>query len=74
VFGEPDGDPTKVFVSVHDNGAGFDTDTIERRGLGQSIIDPIDAVGGTVTIDARPGRGTGVTMVVPRETRQGGRS
>ncbi len=62
VYAEP-GDDTEVFVSVKDDGIGFDPDTVARgQGLNGSITGRIDEAGGRVEIDGRPGRGTEIRM------------
>jgi signal transduction histidine kinase len=54
-----------VTFSVEDDGAGFDPDVVKRgRGL-TNIADRVAAVGGTVAVDARPGRGTRVSATLP---------
>lgn len=59
------GGPGSVFVSVKDDGAGFDaTTTEEGQGLGGSIKGRIIEVGGRVEIDGRPGRGAEIRMWV----------
>jgi signal transduction histidine kinase len=51
--------------TVTDDGAGFDPSTVERgRGLA-NLTDRLAAVGGTLTIDSRPGHGTRVTGRIP---------
>jgi signal transduction histidine kinase len=64
VFVEPDDD--EVFVSVKDDGVGFDTaTTAEGVGLSRSIRGRLAEVGGRVEVDARPGRGTEVRLWAP---------
>jgi signal transduction histidine kinase len=68
VYAEPsDGDGRgggdRMFVSVKDDGAGFDLDaTAEGQGLSRSIRGRIIEVGGRVEIDGRPGRGAEIRM------------
>ncbi|HYM97724.1 MAG TPA: histidine kinase, partial [Candidatus Sulfotelmatobacter sp.] len=51
--------------SVQDDGAGFDPQT-HRRGAGlQNMADRLDALGGSLTITADPGRGTIVSGSLP---------
>lgn len=65
VYAEPDLDEG-VFVSIKDNGVGFDPDAVERRiGLRESIVGRIEAVGGRVEIASKPGRGTEVRLWAP---------
>ena len=57
------GEDARVFVSVKDDGRGFDPETVpERIGLSSSIRGRIDETGGTVRIASRPGRGTEVRL------------
>ena len=65
VFGELDDDGA-LFVSVHDDGCGFDPSTV-RSGVGitSSIRRRPADVGGRVEIDSAPGRGTEVKLWVP---------
>lgn len=51
---------------VHDDGAGFDAETVVPGSAGlQNICDRIGAVGGTVTVSARPGVGTRIHGSIP---------
>ncbi len=55
-----------VFVSVKDDGAGFETtETREGHGLGHSIRGRIDEIGGRVEVDGRPGRGAEIRIWAP---------
>ena len=53
-----------VAVTARDSGVGFD---LERPGfgIGKSIVGRMREVGGTATIESRPGAGTRVTLWVP---------
>ncbi|MFT7598869.1 MAG: signal transduction histidine kinase [Acidimicrobiales bacterium] len=52
-----------IFVSVKDDGSGFDTATVsEGEGLRRSVRGRVADIGGRVEIDGRPGRGTEVRM------------
>ena len=52
-----------VFVSVRDDGAGFDPGQVEQRlGIRESVRGRIESVGGRVEVDSRPGRGTEVRL------------
>jgi signal transduction histidine kinase len=61
-----------VTVTVRDDGAGIPAGRLDaartggRLGVAQSIVGRIEAVGGTVTIESRPGQGTEVEICVPR--------
>ncbi len=66
VYAEPTDDKVpSIFVSVKDNGAGFDPATVtEGQGLRRSVRGRIADVGGRVEIDGHPGRGAEVRMWV----------
>ena len=62
VYAEPD-DGQTVFVSVKDDGVGFDPATmVEGEGVRRSIRGRMTEAGGRVEIDGRPGRGSEVRM------------
>jgi signal transduction histidine kinase len=51
-------------VAIEDNGRGFEP--TQPRGLGlDGLADRLDIVGGHMTIDSAPGRGTAVTLEIP---------
>ncbi len=55
-------------LSVIDQGAGFDPQTVGAAGTGVGLVnmrDRLDAVGGTLTVRSRSGEGTRVTAEVP---------
>ena len=62
----------RVILTVADDGRGFDPDIVGTSlaaghiGLG-SLLARFDAMGGSMRIDARPGRGTRVVATSPRE-------
>jgi signal transduction histidine kinase len=64
-----------VRVTVRDDGAGFGPDRLAeaaargRLGVAQSMRGRITDLGGTTTIDSRPGEGTEVEFWVPRSHR-----
>jgi signal transduction histidine kinase len=65
VYVEPD-DDDGIVCSVRDDGAGFDPATTEERvGLRSSIRGRVEALGGRVDVDSRPGDGTEVRLWVP---------
>jgi signal transduction histidine kinase len=66
VFVEADDD--EVFISVKDDGQGFD-DTVATTGTGieRSVRGRLAEVGGRVEIDGNPGHGTEVRLWVPRK-------
>jgi signal transduction histidine kinase len=58
-------DARGVSFVVLDDGAGFDAAAV-TRGIGLSnLADRVGAVGGTLTIDARPGKGTRIAGDIP---------
>jgi signal transduction histidine kinase len=62
VYAEPD-DDRSVFVSVKDDGVGFDPAVVvEGEGMRRSIRGRMTEAGGRVEIDGRPGRGSEVRM------------
>lgn len=61
--GDSDG---MLFVSVKDDGSGFDPSlVVEGFGITSSIRGRVAEVGGRVEVDGRPGRGTEVRLWVP---------
>ncbi len=66
------GDDSRIELTVRDAGVGFDASTVSRgRGLGLvGMNERLKIVGGALTIDARPGRGTTVHAFVPRKPRE----
>lgn len=63
IYAEPaDGEHT-VFVSVKDDGSGFDPSTAEERiGISRSIRGRITEAGGRVEVTGKPGRGAEVQL------------
>jgi signal transduction histidine kinase len=62
VFAEPDGD-RRVFVSVKDDGQGFDTAVVTAGvGLARSIRARVEEAGGRVEIDGNPGHGAEIRI------------
>jgi len=58
--------------SIEDDGAGFDVQAVrsdcERRGLGLTgMQERLHAIGGTLSIESAPGRGTKLLIQLPRE-------
>lgn len=64
VYAEPQTDDEgAVFVSIKDDGIGFDPDSIvEGQGLSRSIRDRLVQAGGRTEIDGRPGRGAEIRL------------
>jgi signal transduction histidine kinase len=55
---------------VADDGAGFDPNTVTRHGVSGhfglvALRDLVESVGGTVTLDSAPDRGTRVQLEIP---------
>ena len=71
IFAEPDHDDAEtLFVSVHDNGTGFEVDEImEGIGLSRSIKGRVADIGGRVDVASRPGKGTEVKLWVKADSR-----
>ncbi|OFW54088.1 MAG: hypothetical protein A2V75_09850 [Actinobacteria bacterium RBG_16_70_17] len=60
-----DGDPSRLAVSVADNGSGFDPARV-RRGMGlANMATRVRAAGGSFTVDSAAGRGTVVRASFP---------
>jgi signal transduction histidine kinase len=65
IYAEP-ADDSGVFCTVKDDGRGFEPATVtEGVGLGRSIRDRLERVGGTASWQTAPGRGTEVRLEVP---------
>ena len=57
-----------LHFEVSDSGAGFDLST-HARGAGMTnMMDRVGAVGGTLLVDSKPGRGTTVSGTIPLRT------
>jgi signal transduction histidine kinase len=65
IYAEP-ADESGVFCTVKDDGRGFDPATVtEGVGLGRSIRERVERVGGTATWHSTPGTGTEIRLEVP---------
>jgi two-component system NarL family sensor kinase len=63
-------DDGSVFVTIRDNGVGFDPSAVEpRAGEGRfglfSIRERMDFIGGRLEIESEPERGTRATIIAP---------
>jgi signal transduction histidine kinase len=56
--------PAELRFAVRDDGPGFAAGSVDGRGL-RNMRDRVEAIGGHVVIDARPGGGTRVTGSIP---------
>jgi len=66
VFADLDEDRGALFLSVKDDGEGFDPETVaEGVGIARSIRDRVERVGGAVTFASAPGEGTEIRITVP---------
>ncbi len=58
----------RLTFTVRDDGKGFEPDASERGTGLQGMADRLDALGGELRVESRPGRGTTVTGTVPART------
>lgn len=60
-------DKTHIYLTIKDNGAGFDLNHIRNEGLGlKHMEERVDQLGGTYQILSEIGRGTSIDIVIPR--------
>ncbi|MEX1004469.1 MAG: ATP-binding protein [Acidimicrobiia bacterium] len=59
--------PHKMVLEVHDDGPGFDASKAMRRGGLQNMADRIGAVGGSLSVESRPGAGTWIRAEAPED-------
>ncbi len=60
---------TEISLTVRDDGVGFDPEHTKGRGLGLiGIQERVRELGGTVTVDSQPGKGTVLKAVIPLKT------
>ncbi|WP_341300656.1 histidine kinase [Lysinibacillus sp. FSL H8-0500] len=60
-------DNTHVYMTIKDNGIGFDRNSIQSEGLGlKHIEERVDQLGGTCKIISNLARGTTIEIVIPR--------
>ena len=66
VFGDVDDQDGRLFVSIKDDGEGFDPSTVVPRiGMGESIEGRVAAAGGQVEFVSTPGEGAEVRIRLP---------
>lgn len=66
VYAEPTDDEVAIFISVKDDGHGFDPAAVEPgMGTTRSIRGRVDEIGGRAEIAGNPGRGTEVRLWLP---------
>lgn len=60
--------PEKINLNIKDKGCGFDLETARGAGYGLAgMQERIKLLGGKLTINTAPGRGTELEMVIPRQ-------
>jgi len=58
-----------VILEIKDNGEGFDLKAVDQSGIGlQNIESRTSQINGKLKIDTKPGAGTTIKVVVPRDT------
>jgi signal transduction histidine kinase len=60
--------PDVLTFVVRDDGSGFDPDSVEAHEGMLIMTDRVAALGGTLTVDSAPGKGTSVTGRIPART------
>jgi signal transduction histidine kinase len=56
-----------LYISVEDNGKGFDPKEIASNGMGQSLMKyRARAIGGGLEVNSEPGNGTYILLTFPR--------
>ncbi len=59
-------DGQDIILSIHDNGVGFEVDGLLSHGLGfVNMRERARLVGGILSVESQPGRGTTVTVSIP---------
>ncbi|TKI62852.1 PAS domain S-box protein [Lysinibacillus mangiferihumi] len=60
-------DNTHIYMTIQDNGIGFERDKIQNAGLGlKHMEERVDQLGGTCSILSKVGQGTCIDIVIPR--------
>jgi signal transduction histidine kinase len=68
IFVQLRGGPDGLTLSISDDGAGFDVDAAFNKGIGLiSMVERMEAVGGSLEIHSRPGAGTRLTARAPSQ-------
>jgi signal transduction histidine kinase len=63
---ELQGDPSRLALTVADDGIGFDVDDAYQKGLGlRSMYERLESIGATLKIASRPGVGTRIEITAP---------
>jgi signal transduction histidine kinase len=66
------GQNERIELQIHDNGHGFDMQTIQKGHLGIKIMNErTSEIGGNLSIHSEPGRGTEIILRWPGETGEG---
>jgi signal transduction histidine kinase len=57
-----------VILEIKDDGRGFDTQSVDEGGLGlRNMKDRAEKMDAKFTITSRPGKGTKITILIPRD-------
>ncbi len=60
-------DNTHIYMTIQDNGVGFEREKVQNAGLGlKHMEERVDQLGGTCTIMSKLGQGTCIDIVIPR--------
>lgn len=60
-------DATHIYLTIKDNGIGFERENIQSKGLGlKHMEERVDQLGGTIDIISEIDRGTCIDIVIPR--------
>jgi signal transduction histidine kinase len=54
-----------IVLEIHDDGVGFDQESVAARSGLQHMSDRMAALGGALVVETRPGAGTWITATVP---------
>lgn len=60
------GSSSGLLLTIADDGVGFEVDTAWGKGLGLiSMTERVEAIGGTMKVESKPGAGTRISLTVP---------